>query len=139
MKALNTGRKIFTIPFDNGDKIILEFNPTDYKFYTLYLQLTKNVGKIFLEFEETAKSSFGEKEVALYEETEKKIKEEFDKVFGVGAGDQIFKYCSPVSIVDGQYYPFYFLEAFEPEIVSVMNEKAKKSAEKAKKYKESDV
>ena len=89
MKALNTGRKIFTIPFDNGDKIILEFNPTDYKFYTLYLQLTKNVGKIFLEFEETAKASFGEKEVALYEETEKKIKEEFDKVFGVGAGDQI--------------------------------------------------
>lgn len=136
MKPISTGKTRFEIPFDNGDKCILEFNPTDAVFMHKYGTLHKKVGEVFLEYTEKRKGATDIDEVKLVEDSTSKIKALFDEVFGKGAGDGIFRYCSPVSIVDGKYYPFYFLAEFEPDIVGAINATTKESAEKLKKIKE---
>lgn len=138
MTPISTGKKTYEIPFDNGDKCILRFNPTDYRFYLKFTALKKVVSDILVEFEDKRKKVTGKAEEELYDRSEAEIKTAFDDVFGEGAGDQIFKHCSPLSLVDSEiYYPFYFIDAFAPEIVGTINERAQKSAERAKEYKES--
>ena len=137
MKTLSTGRKKFVIPFDNGDNAVLEFNPMDFTFFSKFQTLEKRIGDILKEHQDNRASQglqhsgVGEQE----DETCGKIAALFDDTFGKGAAEQIFKYCSPISVVDGQYYPFYFINEFTPEIVAEINAFAEKSAEKKNEYK----
>lgn len=146
MKVLNTGKKRYEIPFENGEVAVLEFNPLDYLFMMKFQNLEKAVGEIILKFNEEKKSKLGSEELEHALTATRKICDEFDNVFGKGSGDEIFKVCSPISIinVDGKdmYYPFYFISEFMPVVAGDITDNAKKSAEKAKelvsKYESAD-
>lgn len=136
MKPLSTGKIKFEIPFDNGDICVLNFNPNDIMFYDNLLKMEDKLKKIFEEYEKVASAEGTAQEFIekLKGQASENIKAAFDDVFGVDAGKQIFKYCSPISFVEDEYYPFYFINAFTPEIVKQLNKTAQSTRKKMEKH-----
>lgn len=54
--------------------------------------------------------------------------------FGSDVSSVLFKYLSPFSIVDGQYYVFYVLDALLPELQKIVKTGAEAANKKANKY-----
>lgn len=154
---LSTGKVAFPIEFDNGDIQNIYFNPSDPELATRLMsakdKITKKVNK--LEYNDIELSNSGEpvaieniddiqnlsdkqlekvsenaKVIAkVVTDTKQIICEELDFAFGSDISSVVFKYCSPLAIVDGNYFILNFLEAIAPELVKY-NEKANKEAEK---------
>lgn len=135
MKPLETGEIEFKIPFANGDVETISFNPNDSKFYSSLTDFELKMKEIYEEFENYAKSKEkNTKEIIskITNETNEKIKAMFDELFGNGASNAIFKYVSPTAFVKRQYYPYYFLNEFMPDVVAEMEKNNKEVAENAK-------
>lgn len=135
MKPLETGEIEFKIPFANGDVETITFNPNDSKFYSSLSDFEQKMKEIYEEYESFAKSKEkNTKEIIskITNETNEKIKAIFDELFGNCASNAIFKYTSPTAFVKRQYYPYYFLNEFMPEVVSEMKENNAEVAENAK-------
>lgn len=135
MKPLETGEIEFKIPFVNGDIETISFNPNDSKFYSSLTDFELKMKEIYEEFENYAKSKEkNTKEIIskITNETNEKIKAMFDELFGNGASNTIFKYVSPTAFVKRQYYPYYFLNEFMPDVVAEMETNNKEVAENAK-------
>ncbi len=135
MKTLSTGKIDFELPFDNGDICVISFNPNDIDFYDKLLKLESNIQKVFEGYENISVNSDNLCDIIekIKNDTSLKIKGEFDVLFGDGASEKIFKYCSPISIAENQYYPYYFLNAFLPDVAKAIdktNIKARENAEK---------
>ena len=139
MKTLSTGIIVFEIPFDTGYIGKLKFNPNDVDFYDNLLHLEENIRNLYIEYEniEVTKENHAEVIANIRNELCPKIKAEFDKLFGEGASKEIFKYSSPVAFVDDEYYPYYFLNAFLPDVAEKMdktNQQVKINYEKLSKH-----
>lgn len=136
MKPLETGAIEFKIPFANGDVETISFNPNDSQFYSSLTDFELKMKEIYEEYESFIKTETKKdtKEIIskITNETNEKIKAIFDEMFGNGASKAIFKYVSPTAFVKRQYYPYYFLNEFMPDVVAEMEKNNKEVAENAK-------
>lgn len=135
MKALDTGLIEFKIPFVNGDIETISFNPNDSTFYAKLVDLELKMKEVYEEYEGFIKS--GEKNPKeiiskITNETNEKIKSIFDDLFGNGASKAIFKYVSPTAFVKRQYYPYYFINEFMPDVIAEMEKNNEEVAKNAK-------
>lgn len=123
MKPLSAGLIEFEIPFDTGYVGKLYFNPNDIDFYDNLINLENNIRKSYSEYESIVVTKDNNAEVVHRIKTElcPQIKAEFDKLFGPNASEVIFKYASPVAFVNDEYYPYYFLNAFLPDVAGKMD------------------
>lgn len=123
MKALDTGLIEFEVPFDTGYVGKLHFNPNDIDFYDNLICLEDNIRKLYTEYENITVTKENNDEIVhkIKNDLCPKIKSEFNKLFGENASEVIFKYASPVAFVKNEYYPYYFLNAFLPDVAEKMN------------------
>lgn len=158
---LSTGKEPFELEFENGAKETIYFNPNDPDLISRLLKAKENIGKKLdtIDPEEIAPGSEGnivlpekisdfeelsdeqiemlekraEKSAKMIEQTKKIICEEIDLAFASDISPTVFKYCSPLGIVNGEYYITQFLEAITPEIkkrITKANAEAEKKMEK---------
>lgn len=134
MKPLETGEIEFKIPFKNGDVETISFNPNDIKFYGRLTEFEAEMRSIYKEFEDIKNSDSNAKDIIskITNETDEKIKALFDELYGIGASNAIFKYTSPTAFVNRQYYPYYFINEFMPDVISEMEANNVEVAENAK-------
>lgn len=128
---LSTGRVAFPIEFDNGDKEVIYFNPNDVELAERVKAMQANLAK---KADEIDKAQGADEEkadyLAMFEALNKAIKEEIDKAFNSEISKAVFKYCSPMSVVDGRFYAELFFE----EVAKAMKTEHEKSQKKINKH-----
>lgn len=155
---LSVGKVAFPIEFDNGDKDTIYFNPNDPDLATRLMKAKDNIGKKLdnlnaedfnlkndgsIEMPETidgyedlsdeqreALTNRAEVMTKLLESTKTIICEEVDIAFNGDISSVVFKHCSPLAVVNGEYFIIQFLNAITPEIQKKIN---KSNAEVEKK------
>jgi hypothetical protein len=135
---LKTGRIAFPIEFDNGDKEVIYFNPTDPEFMLRLKKLqsrlsekAKQITDVELKADGTPVDS---NNIELVDKLNQAVKDEIDVAFGSSVSDAIFKYVSPFGIVDGEFYVVLFFEAITPEIEKYVKEAVAKYPQKYEKH-----
>lgn len=119
----NTGKVAFPIEFDNGESTVIYFNPTD---ADLAVRMSKLGEKLEQRIEQllnntemnndgTSKSGIDE-DIAFVEKAQAEILDAIDEAFNSKIAREVFKYCSPLAIVDGNYSVINFIEGIAPEI-----------------------
>lgn len=130
---LSTGKVRFPIEFDNGEKTAIYFNPND---PDLMIRM-KNLGETAREklkfLDDIELSNDGTptqiEQVEAFEKMQNILKEELDFAFGGNISGEVFKYCSPFAVVNGEYFVMQFIQAITPEIEKHVK-KANAEAEK---------
>ena len=131
---LSTGKVAFPIEFDNGEKTCIYFNPNDPElavrlkdFQVRVEQRVHDAGEIPLKPDGTPEN---ETLIEAFRALRTIIDEEIDVAFGAPISAEVFKYCSPFAIVNGDYFVMQFVEAILPEIEKEIK-KANQSANAA--------
>ncbi len=164
---LNTGKVKFYLEFDNGDKDFIEFNPNDPDLATRLMKSQENISKKIesLNAEDLKLKNDGSLELPenidgyedlpdeqrevltrraeamakLLESTKNIICEEIDNAFNGDISSVAFKHCSPLAIVNGDYFIIQFFNAITPEIQKEVNKSnaavEKKMSKHINKYK----
>lgn len=159
---LSVGKVAFPIEFDNGDKDTIYFNPSDPELGTRLIGAKKRIEERVKELDaskfvpegddanvqlpdnitdygeltkeqrqalESRASAFA----AITAESDRILREEIDRAFGGDISSVVFKHCSPMAVVNGEYFVIQFLTAITPEIqkhVSKSNEITEKKMRK---------
>ena len=159
---LSTGKIKFPIEFDNGEKDAIYFNPNDPELATRFIEAKDKISKRVdeLKFDDFELNNFGEpvnlaslesimnlseeQLEAMQKQTEQSIRivqeakaiicEELDRAFDSSVSHVLFKHCSPLGIVDGNYYILHVLNALTPEIQKNVSQANAKAEEKMKKH-----
>lgn len=130
---LSTGRVEFPIEFDNGDKDSIWFNPTDPQLAIRLKDFGSSVSEKLKAYDDMEVTVDGqakdESDIEKFREMLNIIYEEIDKAFDSKISDVVFKHCSPLAIIDGDYQMMNFVNAITPEIKK-HNKKAMEQAEK---------
>lgn len=128
---LSTGRVAFPIEFDNGDKEVIYFNPNDVDLAERIKGMQANLAK---KADEIDKAQGADEEkadyLAMFNELNQAMKEEIDKAFNSEISKAVFKYCSPMSVVDGRFYAELFFE----EVAKAMKVEHEKSQKRINKH-----
>lgn len=156
---LSTGNVPFDIEFDNGKKGTIYFNPTDSDLMVRLSNAYNNIENRLKELEKEDVILNNDGSVKLpddiddYENLTDEQKQEFikhidfmtsvlqdtrdivcneiNKVFASDVSSVVFKYCSPLAVINGEFMVVQFLNAIAPEIKKYID-KANKEAEKKK-------
>lgn len=117
---LSTGKVAFPIEFDNGDKEVIYFNPSDPDLMTRLNSLKGNIEGRIKDLGDVELANDGtpveETQIEAFENMKNIFKEELDFAFGGKISAGVFKHCSPFAIVEGDYFVVRFIEAITPEI-----------------------
>lgn len=141
---LSVGKVAFPIEFDNGDKDTIYFNPNDPDLATRLMNAKDNISQKLdklntenlnlkndgsVEPPDTIKeyadlteeqqknlTSRAEAMTKLLDSTKNIICEEIDIAFNGDISSVAFKHCSPLAVVNGEYFIVQFLNAVTPEI-----------------------
>lgn len=130
---LSTGRVAFEIEFDNGEVGTIYFNPTDPQLAVrikdcgnaIEAELSK-IASTDVNVDGSAKSM---DDVDAIRECNECLLTEIDKAFDSKVSDVVFRYCSPLAIVNGNFFILSFLDAISPEIMGMI-EKTKTTFDK---------
>lgn len=159
---LDIGKKAFPIEFSNGESGTIYFNPNDPDFSNRFFNAQEEIEKRLnnLETEEIILENSGNVDIPLtiegyeklseeernsledtakkvssvLEETKKVICEELDKAFDSDVSSVVFKYCSPLGVVNGEYMVVQFLNAILPAIQKTINASNKELEKKMSKH-----
>lgn len=159
---LSVGKIAFPIEFDNGDKDCIYFNPNDPDLATRLMSAQENISKKIdgLKADDYNLKTDGsfempenidgyndltdeQKEVianraevmsGVLESTKKIICEEIDSAFNGDISSVVFKHCSPLAVVNGEYFIIQFLNAITPEIQKQINKSNKDVEKKMSKH-----
>lgn len=156
---LSTGKISIPVEFDNGDKDFVCFNPNDTNLPVRLLDSHNRIQKRLdeMSFDDFELDNFGEPvsitkpedifnlsqeqidaivkqteaTAKIIEEAKKIIFEEIDTAFDSDVSRVLFKHCSPLGIVNGEYYVMTVLNALAP-VIQKECMKANAQAEKNK-------
>lgn len=140
---LSVGKIAFPIEFDNGDKDTIYFNPNDPDLATRLMKAKDSIeSKLdnlnaedfnlktdgselpetidgynnMTDEQQEAVNNRAEAMTKVLESTKKIICEEIDTAFNGDISAVVFKHCSPLAVVNGEYFIVQFLNAITPEI-----------------------
>lgn len=131
---LNTGKTVkLDIEFEGkGDNFFLEFNPCDTGLLfrlNSFVETLKNTQK-----EIDNRNIDEENQVEFMESISNMLKDELNNSFNSDVSKDIFKYCDPLSIIDGKYYIVVFFQSVFPEIRRHIEIANNESQERMKKH-----
>lgn len=140
---LNVGRVAFPIEFDNGAVESICFNPTDpdlmlrlADFQTILQEKAKELDSFELDVNGEPKSPNAVNSFANFK---KFFCDELDRAFGGDVSKNLFKYCGPFAVINGEFFVTQFLDGIRPEIERKIEEANKalaaRMAEHTDKYK----
>lgn len=126
---LSTGKVAFPIEFDNGESTVIYFNPVDADLAVRMSKFGKQIEErieqlvksVELSNDGTAKRDI-DGDVAFVEKVQEEVMDAVDEAFNSSISREVFKYCSPLALVDGNYFIINFMEAIVPEIEKKVNE-----------------
>ena len=117
---LSTGKVAFPIEFDNGDKSVIYFNPSDPNLSIRLMDFQDKIMSRVKEIENMKLSIDGTPEedsaIEHFRKFQNVLFEELDVAFGGEISKIVFKHCSPFAIINGEYFILQFVEAIKPEI-----------------------
>lgn len=148
---LSVGKVAFPIEFDNGDKDVIYFNPSDPELGSRLINAKKRIEdrvneldaskfvpkeaeknielpEKITDYSELSEEQRGVLEsraaalAAITDESDRILKEEIDRAFGGDISSVVFKHCSPMAPVNGEYFIIQFLNAITPEIQKYVSE-----------------
>lgn len=150
---LNTGKVAFPLEFDNGKKECIYFNPYDPELAVRLIDSKELIQKRIEELStddlnslESLKnddlkeiSELTEEQIDELENTARALSktvrnvtriiyEELDRAFGSDISATVFKYCSPFTCINGEYFVLQFLNAITPEIQKYTGNEANSQA-----------
>ena len=159
---LSVGKIAFPIEFDNGDRDVIYFNPNDPDLATRLMKAQDNIKMKIdaLELDDFVLKNDGSIEMPenidaymdltdeqkelitnradvmtkVLESTKNIIFEEVDSAFNGDISSVVFKHCSPLAVVNGEYFILQFLNAIAPEIQKQINKSNKDIEKKMSKH-----
>ncbi len=136
---LSTGKIAFPIEFDGEETAVIYFNPND-----------PNLSIRMKDFEQNMKDKLEllEKDFSLdvegnpedpemiedFRKVQNALFEEIDRAFDSKISDVVFKHCSPLAIVDGDFFIMQFIEAIKPEVQKHVDKGRKAIDKKIQKH-----
>jgi hypothetical protein len=138
-KIIDTGLVEFILPFNRGGENVCEekiyFNPNDIEFFYRLTKMIENLSEMYEKSTaEYQKSNDDIEKLEILHNLSEKVKSVFDFTFGNNVSDGLFKYVSPVGIVNRtQYYPFYILDYLMPLIEKETGKTSKATVSALKK------
>ncbi len=130
----NTGLKKIPIEFtDRGETVHIFINPTEKNLPVKLKKLEENIRTRIEKYSHIELGADGKPEnldfLDEYEEMTNIIYEELNTAFASDISSAVFKYCHPLSIVNGDYYFMTFIE----QLIPVVEYYAKEEKEAEKK------
>jgi hypothetical protein len=117
---LSTGKKPFKIEFDTGDVETIYFNPSDPDLAEKLNSLGKRVEERIKNLKDIEIDEQGNpvnaNEIEIYSAFKTALYEEIDKTFGYPVCEKVFKHCSALASVDGEFFIKQFVNNITPEI-----------------------
>lgn len=137
---VKTGLKTFKINFsDRNESAEISFNPNDPDLSIRFSELKDRIGEKLKNVKDIDLNEDGTAKDLSYVEQVKEItdivKSEIDIAFGNKISDVVFKYCSPMALVDGDYFILQFIKAISPVIKSNIENESRKLDKHLAKYK----
>lgn len=138
----NTGLKKIPLEFTDRDETVYIFiNPTEKNLPIKLKKLEENIRTRIDKYSHIELGADGKPEntdfLDEYEEMTNIIYEELNTAFASDISSVVFKYCHPLSIVNGNYYFMTFIEQLIPVVeyyAEAEKEAEKKANERVNKY-----
>jgi len=132
----DTGIKKIPITFtDRGKQDFISFNPTDMNLPIRLKKAEDRINERLKEYQDVEFKPDGTPEDAKYidalEDITNVVYEEIDHAFNGDVSEVVFRYCSPLSIVNGKYYVMAFIEQIGEVIEYYAKEEAETGAKQA--------
>ena len=159
---LSTGKIAFPIEFDTGDKEFIYFNPNDPDFASRFMAARDNISNKIKELDTSGVelspsgevrqikdindvlalpddelnniTKATERMIKVVDDTKKIFFDEIDKAFGSEVSKVVFKHCSPLAVVNGEYFIVHFLTAIMPDIQKVITKSNAQLEKKMSKH-----
>jgi len=137
--TLSTGLKTFDLYFADRDETVqISFNPTDKGLAVRFKEAQKRIEKATEKFKDVELDEEGNPVdldfIDQFAEMTEMLYKELDRAFASPICAQVFKYCSPFAIVDGEYFFLAFFEAITPVIQKYAEAENAKANKKMSKY-----
>ena len=136
---LSAGLKTIELKFaDVGESTFIKFNPADLDIARRSFEAKQRIDKAVdafskIDFDNLDADKQEKKMIGEIEKVETTIKESLDYAFGNKVSDEVFKYCSPLAVVNGEYYFVKFMDTIAPVIQQIKSEQETEADKKAKK------
>jgi hypothetical protein len=134
--TLDLGKEPFELNFGNGIVETIYINPNDMNLPIRMKDFEKNMQSKMGNIEDFKISTNGEA-LEMIEEFKKLqdiMFEEIDYAFGSEISSKVFKYCSPFTVIDGEYFIVQFLRKLKPEIERRVKKSSAVTQKKMEKY-----
>lgn len=122
--TVTSGLRPFKIYFeDRNETVTIYFNPVDPKLPQKLLDIEKKIEKNFNINKRKEEGTINENDyLKVISELDNFVRSEIDYAFGNKISDKVFRFCSPLSIINGKYFFTIFLETLMPAIVKSIYE-----------------
>lgn len=132
---IETGLKTYDIEDENGKvRGQITINPKDMGFFGKAMKMKKTILNYMNDLDIQDSSKTEQEIVELFDNTDKIIKEEIDKLFGEGTSITIFGQQSSLSTINGITFVERFLSAFIPIIQQEFQAELDNSSARIDKY-----
>lgn len=117
---LSTGKKPFKIEFDTEDVEIIYFNPNDPDLAEKLNSLGKRIEERIKNLKDVEIDEQGnpvnENDIESYTKFKTALYEEIDKTFDYSVCEKVFKHCSALARINGEFFIEQFIKNITPEI-----------------------
>lgn len=137
--TLSLGFKPFKFHFPDVDEdITIYFNPADAdipkRCFEAYERLNEYIeGMEEFEIDEEGLPVINDY-VGKMNALNDKVFEYVDYAFGNKVSKDVFKFCSPFTVVNGNYFALQFIEAVAPVMEKIINDEKRKASKNSDKY-----
>lgn len=136
---LDLGLKTFKVKFaEFDDTVDILFNPADADLPKRLFEAQKMIEQKSNGIKDFELDENGMPKTDSYidnmNEINNSVFEAIDYAFGNKIADKIFKYCSPFTITNGQYFIIQFFEKIAPALEEIIKKERKNASEQANKH-----
>lgn len=132
---IETGLKTYDIEDENGNiRGQITINPKDMSFFGKALKMRDTILHYMDNLDVNDSTKTEQQIIDIFDNTDKIIKEEIDKLFGEGTSIIIFGQQSSLSTINGVTFVERFLSAFMPIIQEEFKQEIQNSSARIDKY-----
>nr|DAR49671.1 MAG TPA: hypothetical protein [Caudoviricetes sp.] len=132
---IETGLKTYDIEDENGNiRGQITINPKDMSFFGKALKMRDTILHYMDDLDVNDSTKTEQQIIDIFDNTDKIIKEEIDKLFGEGTSIIIFGQQSSLSTINGVTFVERFLSAFMPIIQEEFKQEIQNSSARIDKY-----
>lgn len=132
---IETGLKTYDIEDEHGNvRGQITINPKDMGFFGRAMKMKETILHYMDDLDVNDSTKTEQQIIEIFDNTDKLIKEEIDKLFGEGTSITIFGHQSSLSTINGITFVERFLSAFIPIIQEEFKQEMQNSSARIDKY-----